>query len=136
LWDCYYAFREHPRLIKLCCTSDALEALVATHSEDDLSLYVLCWRKTPPSCSSRTSTARPPWTSPSATPNPAVFPFVTEAETPYRKCNYPALIKLCGPTPDWNTRAKLAKDKKDKEDVAEADRLEAKFFDWDENGVR
>jgi len=26
--------------------------------------------------------------------------------------------ELCGPTPDWTIRAKLAKDKKDKEDAA------------------
>ena len=31
---------------------------------------------------------------------------------------------------------KLAKDKKNREDAAEADRLETKFFDTDENGVR
>ena len=62
-------------------------------------------------------------------PNPAVPPFFTEAETAFCKCNYPALIKLCGPTPDWAIRAKLAKDKKDREDAAEADRLEAVFFD-------
>jgi len=40
LWDCYTAHKAHrfPRLIKLCGTSYALEALVAAHSEDDLSL--------------------------------------------------------------------------------------------------
>jgi len=39
-------------------------------------------------------------------------------------------------TPVWKHEVTLAKDKKDKEDAAEADRLEAKFFDWDENSVR
>ena len=41
------AFREHrfPRLIELCGTSEALEALVAAHSEDDLPLAVLGARK-------------------------------------------------------------------------------------------
>jgi len=47
LCDCYHAFKEHhfPRLIELCGTSDALEALDAAYVEDDLSLYVLCCRK-------------------------------------------------------------------------------------------
>ena len=38
LVDCFAAFKQHlfPRLIELCGTSDALLALVATHSEDDL----------------------------------------------------------------------------------------------------
>jgi len=42
----YNSYREHrfPRLIELCGTSDALEALVAAHDEDDLSLRVLCLR--------------------------------------------------------------------------------------------
>jgi len=44
--------------------------------------------------------------------------------------------QLCGPAPDWSIRAKLAKDKKDKEDATEADRREAVFFGRDENGVR
>jgi len=46
LVDCRNAFRQHrfPRLVELCGTSDALKALVAAHSEDDLSLYVLCMR--------------------------------------------------------------------------------------------
>ena len=43
-FDSYNKFKKHrfPRLIELCGTSDALEALVAAHSEDGLSLYVLC----------------------------------------------------------------------------------------------
>ena len=47
LCDCYNAFKQHrfPRLIELCGTSDALEALVAAHSEDGLPLFVLCYRK-------------------------------------------------------------------------------------------
>jgi len=47
LWDCWKAFMElrFPRLIKLCCTADALEALVAAHVDDDLSLHVLCYRR-------------------------------------------------------------------------------------------
>jgi len=47
LIGCYKAFRQHrfPLLIELCCTSDALEALVAAHSEDDLSLNVFCIRE-------------------------------------------------------------------------------------------
>ena len=61
---------------------------------------------------------------------------MTEVATAFRDCNYPALVKLCGSTPARKHEVKLAKDKKDKEDAAEADRLEAKFFDWDENGVR
>ena len=70
-------------------------------------------------------------------PNSAVvLPFVTEADTAFRAGNYPALIKLCGSTPAWKHEVKFAKDKKDKDDAAEANRLEAKFFDWDENGVR
>ena len=46
LMDSYRAFKEHrfPRLVELCGTSDALEALVAAHVEDDLSLLVLCFR--------------------------------------------------------------------------------------------
>jgi len=44
---CCAAYKQHrfPRLIKLCGTSDALEALVAAHSEDDLWLNVFCWRE-------------------------------------------------------------------------------------------
>ena len=44
--DSYFAFKEHrfSRLIKLCGTSDALEAVIAAHVEDDLSLHVLCYR--------------------------------------------------------------------------------------------
>ena len=68
--------------------------------------------------------------------HPAVAFFVTEVDTAFRNCNYPALIKLCGSTPAWKHEVKLAKDKKDKADRAEADRLEAVFFDWDQNGVR
>jgi len=47
LVECYFAFKEHcfHRLIELCGTSDALEALVAALSEDDLSLHVLCCRR-------------------------------------------------------------------------------------------
>ena len=49
LLDCYNAFKLHrfPHLIELCGTSDALEALVAAHSEaeDDLSPNVLCRRE-------------------------------------------------------------------------------------------
>jgi len=47
LFDCYVAFVLHrfPDLIELCGTSNALEALVAAHEEDDLSLRVLCVRK-------------------------------------------------------------------------------------------
>ena len=43
----YKAFKEHsfPRLIELCGTSNALEALVEAHSEDDMPLHVLCCRK-------------------------------------------------------------------------------------------
>jgi len=43
----YNAFkrRRFPRLVELCGTSDALLALVAAHSEDDLSLDVLCYRE-------------------------------------------------------------------------------------------
>ena len=43
----YVAYKQHrfPRLIELCGTSDALEALVAAHSEDGLPLFVLCYRK-------------------------------------------------------------------------------------------
>ena len=46
LLDCSNADNEHrnPRLIELCGTSDALEALVAAHSEDNMSLRVLCLR--------------------------------------------------------------------------------------------
>ena len=46
LLDCYVPYKQHrfPRLIELCGTSDALAALVAAHSEDDLSLEVLCLR--------------------------------------------------------------------------------------------
>jgi len=53
LSECYYDFKEHrfSRLIELCGTSDALEALVAAHDEDNLSLHVLCiresWDKVP-----------------------------------------------------------------------------------------
>ena len=67
---------------------------------------------------------------------PAVPPFVAEVVTAFHNGNYPVLIKLCGSTPDWTIRAKLAKDKKDREDAAEADRLEEVFFDWDENGIK
>ena len=47
LSDCYFAFKDHhfPLLIELCGTSDPLEALSAAHSEDDLSLHVLCHRE-------------------------------------------------------------------------------------------
>ena len=43
LCDCYIAFKQFrfPRLIELCGTSDALEALKAAHSEDDLSRALL-----------------------------------------------------------------------------------------------
>ena len=43
----YNAYRElrFPRLIELCGTAEALEALVDSHFEDDLPLYVLCFRK-------------------------------------------------------------------------------------------
>ena len=46
LADSYNEFREHrfPRLIELCGTSDALAALAAAHSEDDLPLIVLSLR--------------------------------------------------------------------------------------------
>ena len=45
--DCYDAYNEHrfPRLIELCGTSDALQALVAARDEDNLPLYVLCVRQ-------------------------------------------------------------------------------------------
>ena len=69
-------------------------------------------------------------------PNPAVVSFESEVDTAFRDGNFPALIKFCGSTPDWTIRATLAKDKKDKADRAEADRLEAAFFDWDENGIK
>ena len=47
LVDCYLAFKERrfPRLIELCGTSDALEALVAAHDEDNMYLYVLSRRE-------------------------------------------------------------------------------------------
>jgi len=47
LCECYTAFKQHlfPRVIELCGTSDALEVLVAAHSEDNLSLHVLCRRQ-------------------------------------------------------------------------------------------
>ena len=38
--------------------------------------------------------------------DPAFLPFFAEAETAFRNGNYPALIKLCAPTPDWNIRAR------------------------------
>jgi len=47
LCDCYNAFKQHrfPRLIELCGTSETLEALVAAHVDDDMSLLVLCLRQ-------------------------------------------------------------------------------------------
>jgi len=47
LFDCRNAFKQHrfPRIIELCGTSDALAALVLAHSEDDLSLHALCFRR-------------------------------------------------------------------------------------------
>ena len=47
LLDCDIALKDHrfSDLIELCGTSDALEALVAAHSEDDLPLHVLCFRE-------------------------------------------------------------------------------------------
>ena len=44
LLNCYNAFKEHrfPSPIELCGTSDALKAIVAAHSEDDLPLHGRC----------------------------------------------------------------------------------------------
>ena len=45
--------------------------------------------------------------------SPAVLPFVTEVDTALRNCDYPALIRLCGSTPDWENKAQHYKDKKE-----------------------
>ena len=46
LSSCWAVFNEQrfPRLVGLCGTFDALKALVAAHSDDDLALHVLCCR--------------------------------------------------------------------------------------------
>ena len=68
--------------------------------------------------------------------NPAVVSFMTEVDTAFHNTDYPALIRLCGSTPDWEKKAKHYKDKKKAEEEAAADALAAKFFDWDEKDTK
>ena len=66
----------------------------------------------------------------------AVVSFVTEVDAAFHNCDYPALIKLCGSTPDWKKKAQHYKDKKKKADTAKADALEESFFEWDEEEIK
>jgi len=62
-----------------------------------------------------------------------VLPFVTEVDTAFHNTDYyPALIPLCGSTPDWEKKTQHYRDKKKAEEEAEADKLAASFFEWDE----
>ena len=53
---------------------------------------------------------------------PAVLPVVTEVDTAFHSTNYPAPIRLCGSTPDWENKAQHYRDKKKAEEEAEVDK--------------
>ena len=61
-------------------------------------------------------------------PFPAVVSFMTSIDAAFHNCDHPALIKLCGSTPDWEQKAKNAKDKNDAAAALVADDLAASFF--------
>jgi len=64
--------------------------------------------------------------------HPAVVSFVTEVDAAFHNTDYPALIKLCGSTPDWEKKAQYYTDKKKANAEVAADKLAAEFFEWDE----
>ena len=53
-----------------------------------------------------------------------------------RTWHYPALIRLCGTTPDWEKKAQHYKDKKDAATALFADDLAASFFEWEKERER
>ena len=63
---------------------------------------------------------------------PTVLTFFTEVDAAFHNCDYTALIRLCGTTPEWEQKAKNAKDRKKAAEEAAADALAAEFLDWDE----